>query len=63
MNNSISSDPRSLTPTSKEKDQIECVVCHKGIYIPFNPSYEINHLFTCNKCGSRVHFEANVVVE
>lgn len=63
MDSSILSDQHSLTPTSKEEDQIKCIVCHEGIYIPFNPDYEINHLFTCNKCGSHIHFEANVVVE
>lgn len=62
MNNSILSDRNKLTMTSKEKDKIECTVCHKGIYVPLNPKSEINHAFTCNKCGSRVHIEANVVI-
>lgn len=63
MDNSISFDLHGLAPASKEEDQIQCNVCHEGIYVPFNPSYKINHGFICNKCGSRVHFEANVVVE
>lgn len=63
MDNLISLDQHSLTLTSKEEDQIQCDVCHEGIYVPFNPSYEINHGFICNKCGSHVHFEANVIVE
>jgi formylmethanofuran dehydrogenase subunit E len=63
MGNIISSDPHMLTPTSKEEDRIPCDKCHEGIYVPFNPKYEINHGFICNKCGSHVHFEANVIVE
>lgn len=61
--NSTSLNLNGLTPTSKEKDKIVCVACGKGIYVPFNPEYEVNYSFTCYKCGSHVHFEANVIVE
>lgn len=52
-----------LFSTSTEEDGIICDVCKKGIYIPLNKESKINHSFTCNKCGARVHFEANVIVE
>ena len=52
-----------LETTSKESDNIVCDVCGKGILVPNNPSFDINHSFHCNKCGERIHLEANVVVE
>ena len=63
MNDSDLSGRKSLTLTSKEKDGIVCRVCGEGILIPFNPAAEINHGFTCNKCGCHVNLDTNVTVE
>lgn len=63
MSNLTSSKKKRLTMTSKEEDCVVCESCGEGIYIPLNPNAEINHAFTCNKCGDRFHFEANVIVE
>lgn len=58
MNNLI-----SLNLTTKESDDIPCENCNKGIYVPRFPKNKINHLFSCNHCGTTVHIEANVTVE
>ncbi len=52
-----------LKLTSKEKDNIVCEVCSKGIFVPDHPQSEINHSFHCNVCGAKISIEKNIVVE
>lgn len=63
MTNSNSLNQNKLNSSSKATDMIVCEVCKEGVYIPLNPKSDVNHLFTCDKCGNIVHFEANVTVE
>lgn len=44
-------------------EQVKCLECKEGVYRPLNPKYKINHCFICDKCGSNVILEPNVVVE
>lgn len=58
LNNSI-----SLSERLNNEEEVKCVECKKGYYRPINPKYKINHCFVCDKCGSRVTLEPNVVVD
>lgn len=60
MNSSISSELNNenrLTPLTKKSDAVVCNVCGKGIWIPVNPDFEINHGFTCSYCGAHANFD------
>lgn len=52
-----------LKMTSKEDDHILCDKCKEGIFVPFNPDFEVNHTFYCNKCGAEIHMDGSVTVE
>jgi len=45
-------DDKGLNPRTKSSDRIVCDSCGKGIWIPLNPDYDINHGFTCSNCGA-----------
>jgi len=53
----------SLSEKLNNGEKIECKNCHKGIYIPYNSSFENNKWFKCNKCGDVLHFEPKVEVK
>ena len=57
-------DIDELTPKTKKSDGVICRNCGKGIWIPANPDFEINHGFTCSNCGTHANFDfSDVVIE
>lgn len=44
-------------------EEARCKKCRKGIYRPYNPKSKINHIYVCDKCGSRFQWEPAVEVE
>ena len=63
MSSSISSENKSLGEHLINGDKVVCIKCHEGIYVPAFPEAKIKHDFYCNKCGDKVHLDANVIVE
>jgi len=45
------------------QEKVKCPICSEGYYVPSNESCEVNYYFHCEKCGTRVVFEKNIVVE
>lgn len=58
MNNSNSFENRLL-----DGETIKCKKCKDGVYKPVNPAYKKNHGYICDKCGDRIFFEENVIVD
>ena len=57
-------DIEELTPKTKKSDGVICRICGKGIWIPANPDFEINHGFTCSNCGTHANFDfSDVIIE
>ena len=55
--NNYCKDDKVLNPRTKSSDRIVCDSCGKGIWIPLNPDYDINHGFTCSNCGAHANFD------
>lgn len=55
-------DDKVLNPRTKSSDRIVCDSCGKGIWIPLNPYYDINHGFTCSNCGAHANFDFGDVI-
>ncbi len=43
--------------------KIECDICHKGIYRPFNSKFKVNHAYVCDNCGSCINIDPVVEVK
>ena len=54
-------DDKGLNPRTMSSDMTVCDSCGKGIWIPFNPNYNINHGFTCSNCGAHANFDFGYV--
>lgn len=52
-----------LNMITKKEDKVVCERCNEGIYIPFRDDVELNHGFTCNKCGVRVNIDPVVEIQ
>jgi len=58
MNNSISLSDKLLNG-----EKVQCMKCKKGIYVPQNKEYTINHYYHCNMCNDTVILEPLVEIE
>lgn len=52
-----------LTLETKSEDKVKCNFCNEGIMVPFNQQSKINHVFTCDKCGTTITLDCLVTVE
>ena len=62
---SISLNDGSLLVKLQKGENIRCLECKKGFYIPFNKKIgaSTSYWFKCNNCGKPIYFEKNIVIE
>lgn len=56
---------KDLIDRLKNGEKIECKVCYKGYYIPYNTSADKAHSFCCSnpECNSSVHWDPVIDIE
>lgn len=53
----------SLSSRLIRGEKVVCPKCGKGILVPFNPKYKVNHAYLCSDCDFRFHWDPVVIVE